>query len=107
MDAPARADDPVRSWEYRDHQCHVYAADGDVPADGGEESVWGGYVRTKLPEGVPDVEDELHVPGMLTDGGENWIGFTVSDDERDAEQTAGDVEELVDQLLELETAMDG
>lgn len=107
MDAPARADDPVRSWEYRDHQCHVYAADGDAPGDTGEETVWAGYVRTKLPEGAADVGDELHVPGTLTDGGGSWIGFTVSDDDRDADRTASDVEELVDQLLDLETAMDG
>lgn len=108
MDAPARADDPVRSWEYRDHQCHVYeAAGGESPADAGEEPVWAGYVRTKLPEGAADLEDELHVPGTLTDAGESWIGFTVSDDDRDADGTAADVEELVDQLLELETTMDG
>lgn len=105
MDTPDRDDEPVDSWEYRDHQCHVYAADGDSPA-GGDETVWAGYARSKLPDGLEDGDEELHVPGTVTRD-DGWVGFSVSADDRDAARTRSDVEDLVDQLVDLESSMDG
>lgn len=107
MSTPDRDDDPLVSWEYRDHQCHVYAADEEAPADAGSETVWAGYASSKLPDGSDDLESELHVPGRLTADEDGWIGFSVSEDDRDEAGTRSDVEELVDQLVELETTMDG
>lgn len=105
MDTPDREDDPVDSWEYRDHQCHVYAADAGSPG-GSDQTVWAGYARSKLPAGLEDRDEELHVPGTLTSD-DGWIGFSVSADDRDADRTRADVEALVDQLVELEASMDG
>lgn len=108
MSTPDRDDDPVESWEYRDHECHVYVADAESPGGAGEadEAVWAGYARTKLPEGLDDRETELHVPGTLI-ADDGWVGFSVSADDRDEARTRADVQDLVDQLVELETAMDG
>ena len=104
METPDREDDPVESWEYEGHQCHVYAADG--PTDG--ETVWSGYTRTRLPEGQSPGDLDVRVPGDLTDGvDDGWVGFATSDDSRDAAETRADVEDLVDQLIELEASMDG
>lgn len=106
MATPNRDDEPVAAWEYRDHQCHVYVADGDSPG-GDDEAVWVGYVRSKLPDGRDGRGSELHVPGTLSTDEEGWIGFSVSGEDRDEARTRADVEELVDQLVELETTMDG
>jgi hypothetical protein len=103
MVAPARDDEPVASWTYADHQCHVYAAEDD-----GDETVWSGYARTKLPEGESTEYPDLSVPGDLTTGvDDGWVGFAVTGENRDADTTRRDVEALVDQLVELETSMDG
>lgn len=107
MSTPDRDDEPVATWEYRDHQCHVYVADGETPGGSGDEAVWAGYARSKLPEGSEGRDAELHVPGTLLEGEEGWIGFSVTEDDRDEERTRADVEELVDQLVDLETTMDG
>lgn len=106
MDTPDRDDEPVASWEYRDHQCRVYVSSSETP-DAGAGAVWAGYTRSKLPDGADEPGPELHVPGSLVDGGEGWIGFSVSGDDRDEERTRADVEELVDQLVGLESSMDG
>ncbi|QLD91096.1 hypothetical protein HWV07_19420 [Natronomonas salina] len=104
METPDRDDDPVESWEYEGHQCHVYAADDDVDGD----TVWSGYAKTRLPEGESPEQLDVHVPGDLVTGvDDGWVGFAVGDDSRDAGETKGDVEDLVDQLVELETSMDG
>ena len=104
METPEREDEPVESWEYEGHQCHVYAADDLM--DG--ETVWTGYARTRLPEGETPEDLDVHVPGDLTDGvDEGWVGFAASGDSRDLQGTKADVEELVDQLIDLETSMDG
>lgn len=106
MSKPDRVDDPVDSWEYRDHQCHVYVADADTPGEA-DEAVWAGYARSKLPDGLDGRETELHVPGTVTEEGNGWVGFSVSAVDRDEARTRADVEDLVDQLVELETTMDG
>lgn len=104
MDAPDRDDEPVESWEYRGHQCHVYSSDD--PTDG--ETVWAGYARTKLPDAEDFDNFDVSVPGELTSGvDEGWVGFSTSNDSRTADQTRADVEQLVDQIVELETSMDG
>lgn len=109
MSTPDRDDDPVESWEYRDHECHVYVADAGAPGGAGEadEAVWAGYARSKLPEGPDDRETELHVPGTVITDDDEWVGFSVSAEDRDEAGTRADVEDLVDQLVELETTMDG
>ena len=104
METPDRDDEPVESWEYEGHQCHVYAADDDVDDD----TVWAGYATTRLPDGESPADLDVHVPGDLVAGvDDGWVGFAVSDGSRDAAGTRADVEELVDQLVELETSMDG
>lgn len=104
METPDRDDEPVESWEYSDHQCHAYASEDPVD----DQTVWAGYARTKLPE-VRSAEDlDLQVPGSLVAAGaDGWVGFSVAGDSRDVAQTRDDVERLVDQLVELETTMDG
>lgn len=104
METPDRDGEPVESWEYEGHQCHVYAADEHV----NDDTVWTGYATTRLPEGESPEDLDVHVPGDLVTGvDDGWVGFAVSDESRDAAGTRADVEELVDQLLELETSMDG
>lgn len=104
METPDREDEPVESWRYEGHQCHVYAASDPV----GEETVWTGYARTKLPESEDPGDLSLGVPGDLVAGvDDGWVGFAASDDSRDIGQTKADVEDLVDQLVELEASMDG
>lgn len=106
MNTPDRDDEPASSWVYRDHQCHVYAADAETPVDADDGPVWAGYARSKLPDGLRAMEAELHVPGDLT-AEEAWVGFTVTGGDRGEARTREDVEELVDQLVQLETTMDG
>lgn len=104
METPDREDEPVESWEYEGHQCHVYAADDLM--DG--ETVWAGYAQTRLPESESPADLDVHVPGDLTEGvDDGWVGFATSDGSRDVEETRSDVEALVDQLVELEASMDG
>ena len=103
METPDRDDDPVESWAYADRPCHVYAVDGT-----GGETVWTGYARTKLPGAVDLSDRELQVPGTLEEREDgSWVGFAVSSDDRDAAGTRTDLERLVDQLVELETTLDG
>lgn len=106
MSTPDRDDEPVDSWEYRDHQCHVYATDAETPGEA-DEAVWAGYARSKLPDGLDGLGTELHAPGTLIEDEDGWIGFSVTADDRDVGRTRADVEDLVDQLVELETTMDG
>lgn len=104
MTPPERDDDPVESWTYRDHECRVYRSED--PVDG--EPLWAGYARTKLPDAEDYSDADLDVPGELTtpvEGG--WVGFSVAGGSRDAEQARREVEQLVDQVVELESTMDG
>lgn len=104
METPDREDDPVESWEYEGHQCHVYAADDPVDGD----TIWAGYARTRLPDGESPETLDVHVPGDLASGVEDgWVGFATSDESRDVARTRADVENLVDQLVEIESTMDG
>lgn len=104
METPDRDDEPVDSWEYESHQCHVYAADDGVD----DETVWSGYARTRLPEGESLEDLDVGVPGDLVAGvDDGWVGFAVSGGSRDAAETRADVEDLVDRLVELEASMDG
>ena len=104
METPDRNDEPLESWEYEGHQCHVYAASDDVDDD----TVWSGYARTRLPEGESAKNLDVHVPGDFVDGVQDgWVGVATSDDSRDVEETRADVEDLVDQLIELESSIDG
>jgi len=72
------------------------------------ETVWEGYARTRLPAAETADDLDLHVPGdLVTGAGDGWVGFATSEEPRDAAETREDVEVMVDQLLELETSMDG
>lgn len=103
MDRPESATDPAESWEYRDHQCQVYA---DAGAAG--ETAWAGYVRTKLPEGEGPDDVPVDVPGDLVSGvDDGWIGFATADDAQDVAAVRVAVERLVDQVVDLEESMDG
>lgn len=119
MDAPERADDPVETWEYRDHLCHLYSHDS-----GDGETTWAGFARTKLPDAEDPDDVDVDVPGELVYGVEDgWLGFeTTGDvgavDEMDVGAVGGmdadavdgmkaEVERLVDYVIELETSMDG
>jgi hypothetical protein len=73
-----------------------------------DDTVWSGYARTRLPEGESAKNLDVHVPGDFVDGVEDgWVGVATSDDSRDVEETRADVEDLVDQLIELESSIDG